>query len=121
MSRKYGRTDDNQTNLVKVMRDLGASVAITSSTHGGFTDTVVGYGGVSVLVEIKDGSKVLSDRQFTPKQVDFHRDFKGAITVIETFSQAVALVNEIRRVSSQINPSWNMGAAANSKQKSNGA
>jgi hypothetical protein len=69
------------------------------------------------LVEIKDGAKVLSKRRFTPKQVDFHRDFKGAITVIETFSQAVALVNEIRRVSKQINPAWNMGAAANNPKQ----
>jgi len=117
MGRRAAKVDANQSDLVKVMRDMGASVIITSSAHDGFTDTVVGYGGVTVLAEIKDGSKVLSDRQFTPKQVDFHRDFKGAITVIETLTQAIALVNEIRRVSKQVNPQWNMGAAANSGEE----
>ena len=122
MSRRAAKVDANQPDIVKTIRDMGASVAITSSAHDGFPDICVGYGGVTVLVEIKDGSKELSRRKLTKDQVKFHGSFKGAITVIETFSQAVALVNEIRRVAQQINPVWNMGAAANNNQKQcNGA
>lgn len=117
MGRRAAKVDANQAHLVDVMRGMGVSVVITSSTHNGFTDLVVGYGDVTVLVEVKDGSKELSRRKLTPDQIKFHDNFKGAITVIETFSQAVALVNEIRRVSAQINSMWNMGAAANNDEK----
>ncbi|MCK4621300.1 MAG: hypothetical protein KAT62_03695 [Desulfuromonadales bacterium] len=122
MGRRAAKIDANQPDLVKTMRDMGVSVEITSGVHDGFTDLVIGYGGVTVLVEVKDGSRVLSERKLTKDQTKFHGRFKGAITVIETFGQAVALANEIRRVAQQINPVWNMGAAANNNQnQSNGA
>lgn len=109
---RKAKTDANQKELVAVMRKLGMSVAITSNAHDGFTDTVVGYGGVTVLVEIKDGNKPLSRRKLTPAQVDFHGAFKGAITVIETVDQAIELVNRIKQVSASININWDVGAAA---------
>jgi len=94
---RKARVDDNQTDLVKVMRDLGASVEITSNVHNGFPDVVVGICGVTVLVEIKDGSKPPSDRKLTPKQVVFHNEFRGAKTVIETEDQAVTLIEDMRK------------------------
>ena len=113
MGRRAAKIDANQPDIVKTFRDMGMSVAITSSSHDGFPDVVVGHGGVTVLVEIKDGAKCESKRKLTPDQCKFHRNFKGAITVIESSCQAIALANEIRRVSMQINPCWEFGAAAN--------
>jgi Holliday junction resolvase len=96
---------------VGILRSLGMSVEITSAAHDGMTDLVVGYGGVTVLVEIKDGEKVPSKRQLTPAQVEFHERFKGAITIIENIDHAVKLAAEIRRVAAMVKPNWSMGAA----------
>jgi Holliday junction resolvase len=113
MGRRAAKIDANQSELVKIMRDMGVSVKITSSAHDGMTDLVVGFGGITVLVEVKDGSRSPSERKFTQKQVEFHSSFAGAITVIETVDQAIQLVNLIRQVAAKININWNMGAIAN--------
>lgn len=112
---RAAKVDANQGELVDVMRRMGASVVITSVAGDGFPDTVVGWGGISVLAEIKDGAKVPSKRKLTEDQKKFHEEHKGAVTVIETVEQAVSLVNRIREVASKIGSiDWYMGAIANS-------
>ena len=108
--RRAAKVDDNQPGLVKYLRERGASVAITSAAHDGFPDIVVGMNNITVLVEIKDGNKTHSQRQLTPKQIEFHKAFKGAITVIETESHAQALLDKINQI--KINTNWSMGAVA---------
>lgn len=110
---RAARIDANQPYLVELMRGMGASVAITSAAGDGFTDLVVGWGGVTVLAEVKDGDKVPSKRQLTNDQKVFHASFRGAITIIETPEQAAALVNMIREVAARLGViDWNMGAVA---------
>lgn len=113
MPRRAAKVDQNQSDLVTTMRNMGVSVEITSAAHNGFPDLVVGFGGITVLVEVKDGSKPPSARKLTKDQVKFHNTFKGAITVIETTEQAIALVHQIRRVAGNVSANWNMGAIAN--------
>ena len=110
--RRAAKIDDNQNELVALIRAMGVSVAITSAAHDGFTDLVIGFGGVTVLVEVKDGSKEPARRKLTPQQVAFHGSFKGAITVIENEQQAVELVTRIRQASAQTRIDWNVGATA---------
>ena len=110
--RRAAKIDDNQNELVALIRAMGVSVAITSAAHDGFTDLVIGFGGVTVLVEVKDGSKEPARRKLTPQQVTFHGSFKGAITVIENEQQAVELVSRIRQASAQTRIDWNVGAIA---------
>jgi Holliday junction resolvase len=50
------RRDANQRKIVQVLRKLGASVAITADVGRGFPDLVVGYGGMTYLVEVKNHS-----------------------------------------------------------------
>lgn len=114
MARRAAKVDANQGALVKVLRQLGATVEITSAAHDGFTDLVVGFQGVTVLVEVKDGAKVPSARKLTPAQVDVHGRFTGAITVIETDEQAVMLVHRMREAATRLaGIDWYMGAVAN--------
>lgn len=117
MARRAAKIDDNQTELVGILRSLGMCVEITSAAHGGMTDLVVGYGGITVLVEVKDGKKAPSDRKLTPAQIRFHERFHGAITVIETIDQAFKLASEIRRVAAILSPNWDMGAVAYIKKR----
>lgn len=116
MARRAAKVDENQPELVGILRSLGMSVKITSGAHEGFPDIVVGFGGVTVLTEIKDGHKPPSARKLTPSQVEFHSEFKGAITVIETPDHAIQLVNRIRQVAALIHPiNWTIGNAANAQ------
>ena len=68
-----GRTDANQPQVVKALRDAGATVAITSMVGDGFPDLVVGFRGETLLIEVKDGSKPKSEQALTPDEEDFRR------------------------------------------------
>lgn len=106
MARKAAKVDDNQKEIANAFRSMGVSVVVTSSAHDGFPDLVVGWGGITVLVEVKDGDKPPSKRKLTPKQVELHDSFLGAITVVETVGQAIELAKRIRLVASHVNANW---------------
>ena len=89
MSRRAARVDANQAEIVRDLRAIGCSVAITSTVGDGFPDLVVGISNLNYLVEIKDGSKPPSARKLTPAQVDFHRDWRGSVHVITGRTQAL--------------------------------
>ena len=90
--RRAGRVDANQPDIVRDLRQCGCSVAITSAVGDGFVDIVVGFRGINVLLEIKDGDKPPSKRKLTPAEADFHRDWKGQIAVVKSFDEAWAVV-----------------------------
>lgn len=109
--KRVARIDKNQPEIVKTFREQGLTVAITSNAHDGFPDIVIGYGLITVLVEIKDGSKPPSQRKLTKDQVKFHSEFTGAITVIENVSQAIQLSDTIKAIAGQVSiKSWDVGA-----------
>ena len=94
MSRFRARTDDNQPEIVKALRNHGATVAITAQAGSGFPDLVVGYKGVNYMMEIKDPSKPKSDQKLTPAQVIFHAAWTGQMAVIKTIEEAIDLIME---------------------------
>lgn len=100
---RKAKVDANQPLIVGFLRKAGCSVAITSAAHDGFPDIVVGYKGVTVLAEIKDSEQPPSKRRLTPKQVEFHNDFTGAITILESIEQAAALLTKLRSASQLVN------------------
>ena len=77
------KVDDNQKEIVKTFRALGANVAVTSSAGDGFPDLTVQYrypgrrchNLETLLVEVKDGNKPPSRRKLTPEQKTFHTIF----------------------------------------------
>jgi len=87
------RTDQNQIEIVKVMRDMGASVWVTSHVGNGAPDFVAGIRGVNLLVEVKLGEKSPSRRKLTPFEEKFHLSWKGQICIIESVDDAIALIN----------------------------
>lgn len=94
--RRAARVDDNQSEIVEAYRAHGCSVAITSAVGDGFTDIVVGYRGLSELVEIKDGSKKPSLQKLTPDQERFHGEWKGAIRVVRSIGDVKEHIKEMR-------------------------
>lgn len=106
MARRAAKVDANQQEIVDAFRSMGVSVLITSSTGDGFTDLVVGWGGITVLVEVKDGSQPPSKRKLTPEQQKLHGSFLGGITVVESVAHVIELVKRIRAVASHVNANW---------------
>ena len=87
-NRTASRTDANQAAIVDIYRGYGISVACTHAAGDGFPDLVLGVGNRNYMVEIKNGDLPPSKRKLTPDQVEFHRDWKGSISIIETEHQA---------------------------------
>lgn len=87
--RRAAKVDANQRAIVKALRSIGATVAVTSTVGQGFPDICVGYRGRSILMEVKDGSKPPSERKLTPDQKDFHAAWRGEITVVTSATEAI--------------------------------
>jgi hypothetical protein len=90
------KVDSNQAAIVRMWREMGASVAITSAVGNGFPDTVVGIHGENYLAEIKPDEKA----KLTPAQVIFHRTWNGKIYVVRSMDDAIELITtgKIRRL-----------------------
>lgn len=81
--RRAARIDSNQNEIVKHARSIGFSVAVTSRLGDDFPDLVVGYGGLSVLAEVKDGEKPPSARKLSDGQKRFADTWTGGVYLIE--------------------------------------
>lgn len=89
------RTDANLTPIVKAYRKLGCSVWVSNL---GPVDLVVGYGGISELVEVKDGSKPPSARRLTKAQVEFRKHWTGGIRLITSLANVETHVRQLREL-----------------------
>ena len=90
--RTRGKVDANQTEAVRYLRGLGMSVQVASNVGGGFPDLVVGFRGVTVLVELKDGDKAPSARKLTADQERWHAAWAGCAVVAATKEEAAQAV-----------------------------
>lgn len=96
MRRYAARADGNQPEIVKALRAIGAAVVPTHTTGQGFPDLVVAFGGRTVLIEVKDPSKPLSDQRLTPAQKEFHAAWTGEIHIVFTPEQAIECLTGTR-------------------------
>lgn len=86
------RVDVNQSQIVKIFREGGCSVFVTSTVAGGFPDLVVGKNGKTHLVEIKSSRTA----KFTPAQDLFILNWKGSrVKRIDGIEDAAALLSEL--------------------------
>jgi hypothetical protein len=75
--RRAAAVDANQARVVAALRRVGASVQPLHAVGKGVPDLLVGFRGVTWLVECKDGSKRPSSRKLTPDQVEWHAAWRG--------------------------------------------
>ena len=92
--RRAAKVDANQTEIVKALRQVGASVQSLAATGKGVPDLLVGFRGKNLLLEVKDGGKVKSARKLTPDQVEWHQDWRGHVAVVESVEQAIKILGE---------------------------
>lgn len=56
-----GRIDGNQAQIVRALRQVGATVLSLADMGDGCPDLLVGFRGFNILLEVKDGSASPSD------------------------------------------------------------
>lgn len=90
--RRQAKADGNQVEIVKALRDIGATVQHLHTIGKGCPDILVGYRGVNYLMEIKDGSKPPSKRKLTKDEQAWFNEWKGSVIVVESIEDALAEV-----------------------------
>ena len=92
------RKDGNQDDLVKLIRNHGASWLNTSQNPiSGSLDGLIGWYGVDQRVEIKDPIQPTSKRKLTPAEKETFDLWKGRKPVIiETPSDVILLLRSMQ-------------------------
>jgi Holliday junction resolvase len=91
----YARIDTNHKEIVKALREAGATVVSLASMKHGCPDLLVGYANETLLMEIKKDSKA----KFTPDQLEFIGKWKGgAISRVDSVDAAIRALGIIRKV-----------------------
>lgn len=91
------KVDANQRSLVKQIRMIpGVTVAHIHTVGQGLCDLIIGYRGKNFLVEVKDPKKQKSQRKLTTDEEKFHRQWTGQIAVVETASDVIKLIHELK-------------------------
>jgi len=91
----YARIDTNHKEIVKALRDAGATVVSMASLKHGTPDILVGYAGETILMEIKRDAKA----KFTPDQLEFLGKWKGgAISRVDSVDAAIRALGITRKV-----------------------
>ena len=78
MPRGYAcRVDDNQKDVVSAMRAAGAYVIDTSKMGNGFPDLIVGFRGVTLLMEVKNPKTQYGRAGLNKRQKSWHAEWTG--------------------------------------------
>ena len=91
--KRAARIDANQTAITQALRRMGASVQHLHTLGAGCPDLLVGFRGVNLLMEVKDGEKIPSKRKLTPDEQEWHDTWRGQVSIVESVEDAVNLLN----------------------------
>ena len=84
------RTDANQSAIMAVLREVGATVVDLSAVGKGCPDLLVGFRGVTYLLEVKN---VKGKNKTTPDQDVFYAWWRGApVTIVRTADEALSAI-----------------------------
>lgn len=84
------RTDANQSAIIAVLRQVGATVVDLSAVGKGVPDLLVGHRGVTYLLEVKN---LKGRNRLTPDQDVFYAWWRGApVTIVRTADEALQAI-----------------------------
>ena len=89
---KISRVDENQPEIVKALRQAGATVQSLAAVGKGCPDLLVAYCGQLFLVEVKDGSKPPSARRLTDDQVKWMANWYSPVHVVKNATEALNVI-----------------------------
>jgi hypothetical protein len=84
---RAAKTDRNQPEIVKSLRDFGATVIVLSTVGKGCPDLLVGYAGSNHLLEVK-----MPGGKLTPDQCVLHGHWMGKIHVVHSPQEAIEAI-----------------------------
>ena len=90
--RRRACVDENQPEVIKALRAVGASVQPLHAVGQGVPDLLVGWNLRNYLVEVKDGTRPPSERKLTLAQEKWHREWRGQVLVVKSLDEALAIV-----------------------------
>lgn len=98
MTRHFSaKVDDNQSDLVKTLRKLGATVQSLSRIGEGCPDLLIGYCGITDVAEVKDPAKVPSKQRLTEAQVLWIQVWHGAdVRILKTDADCLLLLADMK-------------------------
>lgn len=86
--RRALRKDLNQKDVVRALEDIGASVHALHQP----LDLLVGFRGVTLLVEVKRPDKKGWKSEYTKAQIKFRQTWRGQFVTVYTAEEAVDVV-----------------------------
>ena len=95
---RAAKADANQGEIVQALRQMGATVQHLHTVGKGCPDLLVGWHGVNLFLEIKDGNKPPSKRKLTPDEQAWHATWRGQVAIVESVEDAVRLLNSVTEV-----------------------
>jgi Holliday junction resolvase len=95
--RRAAKVDANQQKVVEILRAAGATVQSLAAVGHGCPDLLVGWGGKTLLMEIKDGSKVPSAQRLTDDQIKWHGAWMGGpLAVVDGPEAALRMLGVLK-------------------------
>ena len=88
MKKYANRRDANETEIIKALRDIGASVYQLDLP----VDLLVGFRARNFLLEIKDGDKSPSRQGLTETQKRFVKLWRGQVRIVNSVDEAIRVV-----------------------------
>ena len=90
--RRAAKVDRNQLEIIKAARAVGASVQTLHTIGKGCPDILLGYRGINLVWELKDGLAVPSKQVLTPDEIDWHAGWRGDVKVVSSVAQALKIL-----------------------------
>lgn len=90
--RRAAKVDANQADIVKALRQAGASVLCLHRVGQGCPDLLVGKNEVNLLMEIKDGSLPASWRTLSPDEAEFFTTWRGQVKLVKSVEEALEVL-----------------------------
>jgi Holliday junction resolvase len=88
------RTDANQAEIVKTLRQAGADVYDLSKVGKGIPDLLVTFNGETILMEVKRDAKA----KFTAEQLKFIANWKGGpLSRVDSIESALRVIGLIEK------------------------
>lgn len=90
--RTRARTDANHSEIMDALKAAAMKPLSLASMGKGCPDILVGFRGVNLLLEVKDGSKAPSERVLTADEREFFATWPGHAEVVDSPEAAVIAV-----------------------------
>ena len=88
--RRAARIDNNQIEIVAVLRGVGAIVTPTHQIGHGFPDLVVGYRGQNYLLEVKE-----PHGRLTADEATWHDCWRGQVRIVRSVDEALKAIGAV--------------------------